>query len=234
MRVLRLRLRPTLARRLGLALLAFGGIGLGLVVAGLLVAAGVGAATGPDARAELRATIADSRDALRQATVAARDSQRGLGAAGSAAGSTGTFFADLAGSLRTLSGAMRIEIPLVGTAPFAGVAGQFGTLADRADALATDLTTVNSSVTLAADDLTRLADDLDRLEAQLGRVSDAADSSFGGGIDQLRLVAVALLLWLAVPAAACVGVGITLLRAARRPAVATQSETPGTPAAPSV
>lgn len=212
--MLLLRTSPRMRRRLGLALTVYGLLGIALLVPLLLLLAGPTTTAGSlGARDQLVSAIDDARGSLRDATTAARDSRTGLEAAATTAGSTGKFMTQLAGTLRSLAGTLRIEIPLIGTAPLAGAAGSFDDLANRADGLAADLETVRSSVSTSADDLGRLADDLDRLEIQLGRVGGSVDAAAGDGLGQLRIAAIALLAWLALPAAFSLWLGLGWLRA---------------------
>lgn len=206
-------------RSLAVGLIAFGLLGLGLIVPSFLILAGLSSGDGqPDTRAELLATLDAARESLLDAELAARDTERGLVSGGSAAGSAGEFMGDMASTLRTLSATLRIEIPLIGGAPFAAVGDEFGALADRASGLATDLDTVRTSLDVSSRDLVRLADGLRDLQTQTALVREAVSDATGvEGLGLARLLGMALLGWLAIPAGLSLGMGVRLLRTTRAP-----------------
>jgi hypothetical protein len=205
----------------GVALVAFGLTGIVLVVLGLAVLARLGA-TDPspgappatDPAVELRLTLAASEAALRDAATSSRSAGAGLVEAADAAGAAGTLMTDLGSTMRGLAEALRISV--LGAQPFAAVAPAFDAVADRASAVATDLEAVRTTVRVGADDLEALADRLAGLGDRVSSLRESVGAAMLGGfegLESLRLFAVALLAWLAVPAVASVWLGIRRLRA---------------------
>jgi hypothetical protein len=206
-------------RTTGVALVAFGLVGLVLVVLGLGALARLGPldapadAAGVDPMAELRLTLGSSEATLRDAAVSARSAGSGLVEAADAVGSAGTLTTDLASTMRGLADALRISI--LGAQPFAVVAPAFDAVADRAAALATDLEGVRTTVQVGADDLDALADRLVELGERVERLRESVGrATLGGleGLESLRLFAIALLAWLAVPAIASLWLGVRRLQ----------------------
>ena len=108
------------------------------------------------------------------------------------------------------------NLDILGNRPFAAIGSSFGDLATRsrtlsasltqtADALGTDITDSDS----VGDDLDRLANQLDQLRASVGTGDSVTAST---GFDVLRILLLALLAWLAVPAVASLWFGLRLLR----------------------
>lgn len=198
----------------------FGIAGLGLIVPALLIVGGIGSAppdgtevagAPSDPRTELLASLEESRAAVADAAVTARGAGGALDAAGAAAGSAAGFTAELSATLRGLSAALRT--PILGAAPFAPIAGQFEAVADRGTALASDLDAVRTSIDTSSADLAALAGRLDRLEDRIGSTAEAVEGVSDGGLATLRLLGMALLGWLAVPAAAALWIGARWLGA---------------------
>jgi hypothetical protein len=119
----------------------------------------------------------------------------------------------LASSLRRLSTAL--DVNLLGTRPFAEVGAEFLVVADRADALARDLEATAGSLDANRDSLSRLADEVAGLQTELaalrselgaGDEEEPVAGASGTPIDAAtavslaRLVVIALLVWLAIPA----------------------------------
>jgi hypothetical protein len=173
-----------------------------------------GTLSGADPAAELRLTLGASEATLRDASVSARSAGAGLDEAAGAVGSAGTLTTDLASTMRGLADALRISI--LGAQPFAAVSPAFDAVADRASALAADLEGVRTTVRGGADDLVALADRLVELGERVERLRESVGrATLGGleGLESLRLFAIALLAWLAVPAVASVWLGVGRLRA---------------------
>ncbi len=211
--------RARARRRIGTALLAYGVAGLLLLVPASIVVARLGVPAGTDPRADLLAALDSSRSALHDARVAAGQAGDGLGSAGHAAGSAGTFMTDLSTTMRNLAATLRSPIPLVG-APFASTGDEFDALAGRSDAVANDLRTVETSVGSGAADLTTLSVTLTRVETDMGRIRTSLDELGVGDLGTVRLLGLALLAWLAVPALVSLVVGWRLVRRPGRPASA--------------
>jgi hypothetical protein len=223
---------------IGVALVAYGAAGLALLLATLLlILASLGTMEqladslrddGPDS---VPARLDSATAALQEAELAIAGFRSTLSATSGAAGSGEQLGRRLAGSLRQL--ALALDVPILGTRPFAALGAEFDAVAADADALAADL-----ALTSAALDENREA--LDRLGAELARLRGelvAIRAGFAGpmpGLDgggpgdaparpeQLvpaaeaftlsRLVLVALLVWLAVPAGIALVMGIRRLR----------------------
>lgn len=209
-------------RRLGRALVAFGGIGLALLLAtGILVAitlGGIGdAATGLEQqRTELVAMLDPASTAIRDAANSAQRAGSSLGASAQAARDGASLTGELATSMDQMNALSTLDI--LGTRPFAGIGPSFSDLATRSRTLSASLTaTADALVSNATDsatvgaDLGQLADQLDGLRASVGNPSPVATSA---ALDGLRLLLLALLVWLALPAAASVWLGRRLLRPA--------------------
>ena len=112
------------------------------------------------------------------------------------------------------------SLDILGQRPFAGIGSSFGELAARSRTLSTSLnTTADALGSDIADtaavgrDLNRLADQLDQLRASTGAGGPSAAST---GFAWLPILLLALLLWLAVPAAASLWIGLRLLRPHRK------------------
>jgi hypothetical protein len=215
-RVIRVPIRPGSQRAIGIGLIAWGILGIGLVAAALLLLAGrVPAAGGIETREDLARTMEASRLTLREAAVAVRGADVGLTGAALAAGSAGRMMDEMGTSLSQLSTALRLTI--LGTQPFAGPADDFARLADRTAQVAMDLETVRASVSIAAEDTSRLADSIDRLEVQIGDLQESIDLVAGDGLGHARLLLAVLLGWMAMLALVSLWIGVRWVAPARRP-----------------
>ena len=207
-------------RRLGRGLVAFGGIGLALILAtGALAIVTIGsigdAATGLERqRTELVGMLEPAATSIRDAATSATHAGSSLTASAKAAQDGASLTTQLATSMEQLNSLSNLDI--LGQRPFAGIGSSFGDLAARSRTLSTSLTTTADA--LDADiadtaavgrDLNRLADQLDALRASAGATGPSAAST---GFALLPIVLLALLLWLAVPAAASLWLGMRLLR----------------------
>lgn len=213
--------RVSIQRRrfVGLALLAYG-------VAGLLLLAVAGAVIGGtiDQLRIVGTSVGEQRDALlgtlRATSLTLRDASSGVGNVGdslNAAHASSDHAAGLARSLSTtlhgLSSAMSVQI--FGTRPLAGLASGFGDAAAQSDELAGDLDGVGTALARNTADLETSRRDLAALSERLDLLATSVErASFGVGQEPfiVELVSVALLIWLAVPAAASIAVGLGLLR----------------------
>lgn len=210
-------------RRLGTALIAFGAVGLALLVTlailvGLsLDGLGRAAADLEGQRAEAVAMLEPAAAALDQAATSAANAGASLTSAAGAARRAGDLMTRLASSFDGL--ATLGSFDLFGTRPFGALSGEFALVAGEARLLATDLGTtaasldanVADSATVAAS-LRALADQLERLRDSVGGSAatdaPAADPGTAGTLLRVALaVILALLAWLAVPAIAAIEVG---------------------------
>lgn len=218
----RLELPPrdtTARRRLGFLLTLFGATGLLLFgVAALLVASPIDEDEGPlgleGQRRRLVAMIDASSAAIEEAETAAANVDGSLTSTSGAARSAGVFMAELAATMRSLSSSLRVSI--LGSQPFAGAADDFDRTAERAATVAADLERAAGSVELAADDIAELARDLGDMRSELTAIRDNIDDRIES--TGSRLVVAAMLVWLAIPAAVSLALGLRWLgvRLARR------------------
>jgi hypothetical protein len=210
-------------RRLGYALLAFGGVGAALVVAaaalvlGSLSAVDNAATSFEQQRAHLVAMIAPTRAALADAATSASNAGASLDSTSAAATRAARLTDELASSFDGLAALGSVDI--LGARPFAGTSSQFAAAAADARGVSADLNAAATSMQTnisdsrsVASDLQSLADELGQLEATLGPEQTATSSL---PIDAARLVLIGLLTWLAVPAIASLWVGARLVRRSR-------------------
>ena len=219
--------RASRRRRLGAALLAFGAVGLALVVAaGALVLGSLSAvndaATGFERqRLEIVAMLGPASSALSNAATSASNAGTSLSETSAAASQAAQLTTRLAESFEGLASLGSFEI--FGARPFGQLSGQFAAVGIEARALSADLATTAQLMTqniadsqAVAADLRALAAQLDRLEASLGTSSGGVTGANASlPVDLARIVLLGLLAWLAVPALASLWVGGRLLRPAR-------------------
>ena len=208
--------RLTLPRPALAAIAVFGATGLILSVVllvGLLRVATTagGLAHQQHALVELaesgRATAADARAAAERA-------EAGVTATADAADRAAGFITELAGALQATSASLRVDV--LGNQPFAEAADRVARAADQADQTAAGLTA-------AAAEARQGAAQLHTVTADLGRIADAMNGMRAGlsasGLDDgslavLEVALIALVVWLAIPAAVCLWLGVTLWRRA--------------------
>lgn len=206
-------------RALALALLAYG-------LAGLFLLAVAGAVIGGTIQqlSVAGATVGEQRDALvgtlRATSLTMRNASSGVGNVGqslTAAHASADHAAGLARSmgntLRGLSAAMNVQI--FGTQPLAGLTSGFDDAAGQSDELAGDLDAVGTALGRNTTDLETSRQDLAALSERVDLLVAAVETTpFGVGQEPfiVELVFVALLIWLAVPAAASIAAGVALLR----------------------
>jgi hypothetical protein len=202
-------------RRLGTALIAFGAVGIVLLLAvailvglsldGLGRAATDLAAPRDEAIAMLEPAAAGSSMAIASSRWAARSV---------AARRAADLMNRLAGAFDGL--ATLGSFDLFGARPFEAVTGQFGSIATEARALAADLGTTSVALDANVADSTAVATDLRALADQLDRLRDsvqddgapATDPTTAGTLLRVALIVIlALLAWLAVPAIAAIEIG---------------------------
>jgi hypothetical protein len=202
---------PAARRRLGFLLAAFGATGLLLFGVSLLFVAGpLDGDQGPlgleGQRRQLVAMIDASSDAIADAEAAASNVDGSLSATSTAAGSASGFIQELGGTMQSLAGSLRSS-PL-GIA-LSGPADDLDRVAARATEVASDLEQASGSVELAAGDISALSSNLGQMRDELAQIRE----SFAGQIDVAgwRLVVGAMLVWLAIPAAVSLALGLRWL-----------------------
>lgn len=145
-----------------------------------------------------------------------------LRSAAESARSAATLSGDLAGTMASLRDTSS-DISILGSHPFEALADDFDRVASRADALASNMTTLAGSLDLNTVDFTKVSAEATTLRSQVTSLRDvlAGDgAALGGSLDGLLLVALAILVWLAAPAIASLALGIAWLRASDLPSPA--------------
>ena len=222
-----LKISPRGRRLLASGLIAYGLAGLLLVAAsGLLVGGAISTLAGVSER------VTQQRDALvatlRATSLTVDHAATGIGGVSdslTAARASTDHATGLARSLgstfRDLSSAMNVQI--FGTQPLAGLSSGFDNAASQSEALAADLDGVSTALgTNAADlatshqDLVALGERLDVLVASLDTSDLGVGLSAGVPAVVVEAAFAGLLLWLAIPAATALAVGIGLLRGTLR------------------
>ncbi len=194
-------------RTLGWALIAYGMLGIALIVggapAGLSLAASVErlAVTADDT---LRAAVT-STEAAAAAFVNVDGS---LAQAESSAGSAAQLSRDASGTLASLAAAM--ELSVFGVQPLLPLAGEFETSASQASALGDELADVAGSMGGTREDVARIGTELSGLSTELGKLREAGGS--GSAPPPIRAFVLLLLAWLMVPAVGGIVGGAALLR----------------------
>jgi len=213
------RILASRRRVLGVALLTYGVTGL-LVLA--LAAVVIGSAVDQLAvvggrveaqREALLETLRSTSATMRNASVGVGNVGQSLAAARTSADHAAALARSLGGTLHDLGSAMHLQI--LGTQPLAGLAAGFDTAASQSDQLAGDLTEVTSALARNSSDLDTSRQDLAALGANVDLLAESVETApFGAGQDPLivEVVFLALVLWLALPAAASIAVGTALLR----------------------
>jgi hypothetical protein len=207
-------------RRLGRGLVAFGGIGLALLLATAVLAVvtlgSIGdAATGLERqRTDLVRMLEPAATSIRDAATSATHAGSSLTASAKATQDGASLTTQLATSMEQLNSLSNLDI--LGQRPFAGIGSSFGELAARSRTLSASLTTTADALgsdiadtAAVGRDLNQLADQLDQLRSSAGTTGPSAAST---GFALLPILLLALLLWLAVPAVASLWLGLRLLR----------------------
>jgi hypothetical protein len=205
----------TPGRTLGRALLAFGGVGLILLVASALLVVGtLGSlsATAADLgrqRDELAGMVGPASASLRSSAAAARNASASLTASAAAARDGSALMNQLAASLDQLSSLSGFSI--LGQQPFANAAASFQDTAAKSRSLAANLDTTATSLETNVADAARVATDLETLATQLdavqGELQAAPRPPPAWAWIVLDLVALGLIGWLAVIALVAMLVG---------------------------
>lgn len=210
-------------RALGAGLLAYGIAGLVVLAVAAVVIGGtvdqLGAAGNrvDEQRQALVETLRSTSATMRNASTGVGNVGQSLAAARTSADHAAGLARSLGGTLHDLSAAMHLDV--FGTQPLAGLAGGFDNAAAQSDQLATDLADVTTALGQNATDLETSRQDLAALGGRIDvLVASVETASFGAGQEPLivELVFLGLLVWLALPAAASLAIGVALLRAPDR------------------
>ncbi len=194
-------------RWVGSSLLAYGLLGVAMLMAGSLVGLDVAD------RVERLATDADTTlTAAARSTRAAADSFEGIDTSLEDAGSSSAAAAQLARrSQQTLDElATAMELSIFGAQPLLPLADDFRESATLAAELATTLDDVQGSLGSSREDVDRIGVELSSLADEMEALSDRSGSSTSA--PPMRLFVALLLLWLAIPVAASLVGGLLVLR----------------------
>lgn len=212
------QVRLSVPRPVAAGIAAFGAAGLLLALVLIVSLARLATTAGSLAHEQqaLVGLIESSRAAALDGQAAAQRAEAGVTATADAADRASGFIKELAAALRATSSSLRVD--LFGSQPFAAAADRVAGAADQADQTAIGLTE-------AANEARAGATQLGSVTADLGRVADSMAGienglAPGGGLDDtslavLEVALVALVAWLAVPAAVCLWLGFALWRRPR-------------------
>lgn len=191
---------------LGWGLVAYGVLGLAVVLVGALVAV-AGAQRLERTLAAVDGTLEAAADSTRAVADSFDSIDDGLAGAEVATSGAAELARDASATLDGLASAMNISIlgaqPLAPLADdFERVAEQSADVADSLDAVGASLSDVRTDADVIADELSGLADELDELRT-------AADTSAPVSLIPFMIL---LLAWITVPAIGALVVGANLLR----------------------
>jgi hypothetical protein len=167
---------PLERRRIGFALVAFGGSGLvilavlGWLVLGPLGSLGAAATSVDDQRTRIVALLPAAEAALDSAATAATNAGTSLESSGQAARDGSDLLVQLATSMDGMSSAAQLSI--LGTQPFGALSQQLSAVAARSRGLATDLTAAADAIAANVTDSAAAAGRLHDLSAQIARLAD--------------------------------------------------------------
>jgi hypothetical protein len=221
----RRRGRRLLQRRIAWALVAYGVAGLVLTAASMATV--LSALPSIDAIDRQRAAIVRSLDVAASGITDAEKGISGaggsLGSAAASARSAATLTGDLATSMASLRDASGVSV--LGSQPFAALAGDFDRVASRARALGSSMTTLAGSLDQDTRDFATVATDAAVLRVQIAGLRDALTQNGTDGLDaglrRLFVIVILLLAWLGLPAIASLVGGSIWLREQRRAAART-------------
>ena len=204
-------------RGIGIGLIAYGIIGLVIIVVALIVTVGAFArleSLSDSVEGPIRSTartLGDASSAFGRFAISLAEAQRSSIDAATLAHETSDTMAGLASAM---------SITIFGTQPFAEAARGFEQVSDQLDGLGTDLEQVSdalghniSDVDRTASNLREVRDEMDGLVGTFGGAGEGASSP--GGVRAASLALYALLIWLAIPAVVSLMVGVVVLRYAR-------------------
>ena len=192
----------------GLALVAFGVIGLVLTI-GLLVVGGTAVGQAESLSATMDATVDAASQTLTDAAVAFAGFDASLAEGQGSAEQAAGLSRDTAATMDNLAAAMSITV--FGAQPFVALAADFERGADQLDELGESLDRIGGTLGANRDEMSAVSRDLAALAAQVELV-DAATSE----PPPLRLILYLLAAWLALPSVAAIAGGAWLLAASWR------------------
>lgn len=215
-------------RLLGLGLVAYGALGVGLFV---VIALSTG---GPLERArELSAAVETQREALiesldqaeltiRQMSGSVERMDDSLSEAGTATDRASLIAQGVQASMFQLRDAMALSI--FGAQPLIGLAAGFDQAGQQLGLLSEDLSAVGSALDVNRDDVVLTASNMTLLAESVGELTETVRDGPRvelslATLDAVRLSIYAVAAWMALFAAGCVGAGLYLLGHTRQPAV---------------
>ncbi|HEX8025970.1 MAG TPA: hypothetical protein VF484_07185 [Candidatus Limnocylindrales bacterium] len=203
------------SRSAGQALLAFGAVGLVLLLAAAILAVatlGSLSATTADlarGRDQLMAMIAPASASLRSSAAAARNASTSLTQSATAARDGSALMTQLAGSLDQM--ATLSDLSILGQQPFASAGASFRDTAAKSRTLSTSLETTATSIDTNVRDTAQVSTSLDALASQLDALqadlSTAPATPAAWTWVALDVVVIGLLGWLAVIALVALRIG---------------------------
>jgi HAMP domain-containing protein len=214
---------------LGLALLAYGVIGVVIFVA---VAAAINrplervgelSQSVEEQRTALIDTMTQTEDTIRQMSESVRRMDTSLEDAQAAVNRSSGIAQGVALSMFQLRDSMNITIPIINAQPFTGLAPSFDQAGQQLQLLSTDLTTIGTSLETNQGDVVLTADSLVSLADSVGVLTETVESGPGVGIseealDAFRFALIAVAGWLLLFALGCALVGLYLFFSGRRDA----------------
>ncbi len=207
---------PGVARAAGVGLVAYGVLGIVLIVVSLVVgSAGLGRAE--QLTGSLSSTLTAAATTARSSVTALDNLRGGVTQSSTAADDAGKLVDQASSTSAQLAAAMSLSI--FGTQPLLPMAANFNELSTQLQSLSGDLDSISTALDTSGSDLDRLHDDMQRLTVRLEGLSGSRGTAAiiaGGG---LRLAFLALLAWLSVPALGSLLLGAALLFFVRRPVV---------------
>ena len=199
------------SRLIGAVLVAYGAIGLLVLLLGIAV--GWGAADRVERLlGDADASVTAAATAVRHAADGFSGFGRSAGEAQAAASQAAAVSRDTSTTMSNLASSMSVNI--LGSQPLAALGADFRRASDQLSTLAADLDRIGGSLGSNRTDLNTIQSDLrvlaDRLDEFRGRSS--AGGGAGSGVPPVRLLLIGFLLWVAVQSVAALAVGLTLLR----------------------
>jgi hypothetical protein len=198
--------------RLGWALIAYGAIGLVLLVVVTFVALDA-AARAERLVGSADATLASAATTADAAAAAFTGADESLDRGAASAADAATLSRDASVTLRSLAVAM--ETSIFGAQPLLPLADDFAATADQAASLADELDGVGAALSDTQGDIVLVGTRLEDLAGDLAALSPSGSAS--DRMPPLRLIVVLLAVWLGLPAAGALLAGIWLLRGGRTP-----------------
>ena len=196
-------------RILGVVLVAYGSLGL-LVIVGAL-------AFGAPAIGRVDEMLASATSTLQSASRAARqaaDAFEGFGAsmeqARASASDAASLSRDAAATSASLAEGMSVSI--FGARPLSGLADEFTATSEQLQGLAADLDGIGTAISASDDDLARVELSLRSLAADLTELRMGIRAQGHEPPIPLILLFFGFLIWQAIPVAASLAVGVMLLR----------------------